>query len=196
MNKKQPLIPKKQKVTESARDQVRRFGDILNENSMRNQLDPEQYSSAQQYIQVLERAGVPALIEAMNDRHSHNGMFPSGWAWNEWDDDPGYPAILAQALIKSEANESVTDLGNMYYSRSKLSKEAADIFRKDALTNPLTKELMVEHGLLNLGDLVKKEPQFMKKLLLTFSPQELESFKQAEEGYGGGTDKMFAFLGL
>jgi hypothetical protein len=196
MNKKQPLIPKK-KVTESARDQLTRFGDILNEDSNLNQLNPENYSSAQEYIQVLERAGVATVTEAMNSRSSSNGMFPSGWSYNDWDEP--YPAILAQALVKSEANESVTDVCNMYYGSSKLSKEAANIFRQDALTNPLTKELMTEHGLINMGVLVRAEPQFMKKLFLTFSPQELQAFKQAEDGMtgdGAGMDKMLAQLGL
>ena len=39
MNTKKPLIPKKS-VTESATTEIRRFGNILNENSNRNKLDP------------------------------------------------------------------------------------------------------------------------------------------------------------
>ena len=182
-NKREPLI-KKQKMAETNVDQLHR-------------LAPEEYSEAVEYMRVLEQTDVNEIIAVMNDRGSSNAMFPSGWKWTDWGENTPYPAKLAAALVKSQANESVTDLGNVYYGRRDLSPEAMEIFRQDAITNPLTKELMTEHGLLNLGDMVHKEPETMKKIFLTFSPQELQQFIEAEEQMSGGDMKgLLSQLGL
>ena len=188
-------INKKNKVNESGVGSLRGFADILNENSILHKLNPEEYGSGEEYMRVLDQIDVQQIAQVMDNRGSSNAMFPSGWEWNDW--GMPYPAKLAQALVMTDAKESVTDLGNVYYGRRKLSKEAMDIFRQDALRDPQTKALMTEHGLLNMGDLVKAEPQFMKKLFLTFSPEELQAFITAEEGYSGGDMKsMLKQIGL
>lgn len=199
MSKKpEPLITKKKKqIVESHVDSIRRFSSILNESSALNRLNPEDYESAEEYLRVVDQTDLSEIVNVMNSRAASTAMFPSGWNWTPWGEEVGYPAKLAAALVRSEQHESVTDLGNVYYNRRNMSKEAMDIFRKDAISNPGTKELMTEFGLLNLGDLIKKEPETMRKIFLTFSPDELEAFKEAEEGLSGGNmDAMLAQIGI
>lgn len=59
-------------------------------------------------------------------------LVPSGWP----SAGPGYPALLARALNASRSAEPLSDIGNIYYSRRNVSKEAVLEFEKALYADP------------------------------------------------------------
>ncbi len=159
-------------------------------------LQLDDYGSIEEYLQVLEATPVETITAYMNKHESSSsGIFPSQWEYTlddlGWDSVP-YPGKLAEALVMSNANESISDLGNLYYSRRDYSDEAIEIFRQDSLKTG--KDNMMEFGLNNAWELVDEEPELMAKIILTMTPQELEKWKEAEENYGPGADDVEAAI--
>lgn len=73
------------------------------------------------------------ITKAINNfRTTPNWLLPSGWPMA----GPGYPALLARALNASEAAEPLSDIGNIYYSKRNISKEAILEFEKALYADP------------------------------------------------------------
>ena len=192
------MSQKKPVIKESDTEVLRKYSNILNESVALE--DPESYKSWNQFKAVLAATPIPKIVNIMNKHPAPVGLFPSGWGWSTeeaWGSKVPYPAKLAEALVKSNANESFTDLANIYYGGRKYTPMATAIFRRDAIANG--KNILIQYGLGNGYELVKHEPETMKKIFLTMTPAELERFKQAEDNYGPGRDeidKLFRAVGI
>lgn len=106
-------------------------------------------------------------------------LFPSGWAYTCT--DAPYPAKLAQILVASKAQESVTDLANSFYNKKrKMEPEAMQVFLKSVLSlkpNALAQQLSGGEAT-NVADLpgsnlcngleifAKNQPAMLKQILM------------------------------
>lgn len=196
----------KKPLSESDSQILRKYANILNESEITEapkaqSLNPEDYGSWKEYAAVLKMTPTQVISKYM-DNYKTGGqtiIFPSRWLDGTedlgWGNIP-YPGKLAEALVNSAQNESITDLGNIYYNHRNYSPEATSIFRQDALRTG--KNLLCEFGMVNLLGLVKAEPKLMKQIILTMSPQEFKQFEEATDSYDGmGTlDNLLRGLGI
>ena len=126
----------------------------------------------------IDEFSVDELTQIMNqidNGRSHDySLFPSGW-----DDDTygPYPKKLAQALVDTNAEESVFDLYNIFYGRRLISDDAIKVFKQAVLTTKSQRNL---RSLVNLSvdsddlfnvldELFKHWPVFTSKLLTLMS---------------------------
>ena len=102
-----------------------------------------------------------------------------------------YPAKLTDILIKSSANESLTDLANTFYTKSrKLDAASVKLLQQDVLSKG-RKALLIATGGSDFSDLppingmnlmCQKQPAFCKKLFLLLSQKDLDQLTQGEYG--------------
>lgn len=84
------------------------------------------------FLKYLEDVDQSLLETAMSNNNTTSILFPSGWHCF-FDKKVPYPGKLAQALVKSRAAESITDITNVYYAGRSITKEAYQIFLKDVI---------------------------------------------------------------
>lgn len=95
------------------------------------------YKNFDAFIAALDKASAGDVLKLMEDRSAPHAylLYPSGW-WDFVTDfakgsNTAYPGALAKALVGGKDEESLTDLLNVYYSRSNrrtLTPEALKIF--------------------------------------------------------------------
>lgn len=153
--------------------------------------DLEGYGSFEEFEKAMKSIGAKQIAKAM-DKGLPYGYFPSEWKWaskDAWGKEIPYPGILAKALVQSSASESITDLANIYYAGRKLSKEAIEIFKADALKHKgtigdgykLSDMLSDSEGLNNLADLATGDAAFFKKwIMVSASDDDIEKIKKYE----------------
>lgn len=104
-----------------------------------------------------------------------NSLYPSGWPSESLG---AYPGKLAEALVKTRDSESLTDIFNIFYAQRDLSKEAVDVFMKDAIEDPMgqTKQIISscqadDEDLLvdMLEEISQKYPQFIEQMKHRFN---------------------------
>ena len=98
-----------------------------------------------------------------------------------------YPGFLAEILVKSSAEESLTDLSNAFYSRSrKLSPEALEVFQQKVLANPKKQLLKLSGAYPNGFDkMTKAMPDFVKKLLLALPKKDFAQLLESDPRWEG-----------
>lgn len=121
----------------------------------------------------LDELTVDELVKIMENhlkiKDLDHTLYPSQWPS---EDLGAYPAKLAEALVKTSDNESITDLFNIFYAHRDLSNEAVDVFMKDVLEDPKA----VTQGMIDrsqewdpeyvpdmLNEIAKKYPQFVEQ---------------------------------
>lgn len=102
-----------------------------------------------------------------------NSLYPSEWPSESLG---AYPGKLAEALVKTWDSESLTDIFNIFYAHRDLSKEAVDVFMKDAIDDPMghTKQIISncqDEDLLvdMLEEISQKYPQFIEQVKHRFN---------------------------
>lgn len=97
-----------------------------------------------------------------------NSLYPSGWPADLFGP---YPAKLAEALVLTEDNESLTDLFNIFYAHRQISEKAAHVFMKDVIDDPTgankqlianSKDFDADYVTDMLDDIAAKYPQFVE----------------------------------
>lgn len=130
----------------------------------------------------LEDLTVDELVQIMNTQHdSWNSLYPSGW-----DIELGeYPAKLAEALVKSNAKESLTDIYNVFYSHRALAEGAIDVLKEDTLNDFDTTMHIVEEiadaEVLDemLNTIAERYPEFVEELKTKIKEEDPEIFEEA-----------------
>ncbi len=173
--------------------------DALRSSGGKKSLDPEDYRTYPKFISALNKVSVDDLAEIINSGEAPWAFFPSGWgdAMEHFGKKVPYPGRLAEALILSKDNESLTDIANVYYARHRnLSPEAIEIFREDAVRTG--KRSLCDYGISGSVDqLFEEEPEIIKQIILTMNPDELEQFRKAQIDYGyESAEEVLAKLGL
>jgi len=135
----------------------------------------------------------------MNSNSAPISWFPSGWGTPSYQ-NALYPGILAQALVKSQANESLTDLTNIYYASHRYSPEAIKIFQKDVLANssePI--DWITTGGNLpsDFIDLAQNQTSFVKSLLMLMNNKQLSDHKRAiQNRFPSDAAPYFKLMGI
>lgn len=130
----------------------------------------------------LEDLTVDELVQIMNTQHDRrNSLYPSGW-----DIELGeYPAKLAEALVKSNAKESLTDIYNVFYSHRALTDGAIDVLKEDTLNDFDTTMDIVEEvadaEVLDemLNTIAERYPEFVEQLKTKIKEKDPEIFEEA-----------------
>ena len=130
--------------------------------------------SEEEFVAYLEEMGVKKVTEGLDDGEM--------WDWfpSEYEDASGgepYPTILAEALIASQSNESITDVANIYYKDRKMTPKAKKLFMKDALSAPGSslKFIQVSEPQM-VWDFFKKHTKLAKKIFLQAPKNGLKEF--------------------
>lgn len=119
----------------------------------------------------IDEFSVDELTQIMNNRRSYDySLFPSGW---DSDTYGPYPKKLAQALVDTNAEESVFDLYNIFYGGRSISEDAIKVFKQAVLATKSQRNLrslvnltVDSDDLFNvLNELFKHWPVFTSKLL-------------------------------
>lgn len=130
----------------------------------------------------LEDLTVDELVQIMNTQHDGwNSLYPSGW-----DIELGeYPVKLAEALVKSNAKESLTDIYNIFYSHRALTEGAIDVLKEDTLNDFDTTMHIVEEvadaEVLDemLNTIAERYPEFVEQLKTKIKEKDPEIFEEA-----------------
>lgn len=115
----------------------------------------------------LDNLTVDEIVNIMNTQEDRwNSLYPSGW-----DIELGeYPVKLAEALVKSNGKESLTDIYNVFYRHEELPEAVVDVFKKDALddiknTLDIMDDLADAEVLTDfLDEIAKNYPEFVEQL--------------------------------
>lgn len=130
----------------------------------------------------LDDLTVDQIVEIMNTQEDRsNSLYPSGW-----DTELGeYPVKLAEALVKSNAKESLTDIYNVFYRHEELPEAVVDVFKKDALdhiddtldimSDLADTEILIEF----LDEIAKNYPEFVEQLKAKAKEKDPEIFEEA-----------------
>lgn len=130
----------------------------------------------------LEDLTVDELVQIMNTQNDGlNSLYPSGW-----DTELGaYPVKLAEALVKSNGKESLTDIYNIFYRHEELPEAVVDVFKKDALDD-IDNTMIIISGLYNtdiltdfLHEIAQGYPEFVEELKTKIKEKDPEIFEEA-----------------
>lgn len=170
------------------KESIRSDLDALNEidTFADDELSAEHFNSPEEFMNAVKKIPFDKLVALMGRYSGYEaGFHPS--TWDAVFKDIPYPGYLAQALVKSESAESVTDLGNVYYYSRKLSKEAHDIFAAHASSTDTTLQQLA--GTLPVEDIkvdarltgiMKNEPGLWEDIMSAqLSDQQYRELKQA-----------------
>jgi len=153
-----------------------------------------------QYAQIINGSSVVELTKAMNKNHKpfkqleYTLLFPSGF--DMIFEGKSYPGKLAAALVKSKANESLSDLTNAFYSGRKLSPQAEKIFTQDVLKNPWKaidpyENKEVDEFITNgFGEWAKHNPKIFKLMLMKLKPNQLDLLNKGIVSMDGEKSKV------
>lgn len=188
----------------SSAEELKKLAENLN-SSLHKQADifgdekDFEFATYKDLVDYLENLGVNEIARMMNDYLAPRSWFPSGWGAFSYQ-NAAYPKILAQALVKSSAKESLTDLTNIYYARHTLSPEAMEVFEKDVLANSsepldwLTDEQYMPNGFIECAG---NETSFIKSVLMLMSNKQLNAHKNAVQArYPRDAAKYFTLMGI
>ena len=101
-------------------------------------------------------------------KNMDNSLYPSEWPADKFGP---YPAKLAEALVLTKDNESLTDLFNIFYAHRQISEKAAHVFMKDVIDDPTgankqlianSKDFDADYVTDMLDDIASKYPQFVE----------------------------------
>jgi len=152
-------------------------------------MEEDDFSDKDEVIAYLTALGKDNIVKMMNKYPNPYWMFPSQWPSSEWGP---YPGLLAEALVASSENESVTDLIHVYYSNRNLSPEAIEIFKNNILGDKFTSiDMLTQMGGDYVAILLENEPALFKQILLEISDTQLSSLRQGIIDTYPGAENLF-----
>ena len=120
-------------------------------------------------LSVEELIKIPGIgLVKAEFKNMDNSLYPSEWPADKFGP---YPAKLAEALVLTEDNESLTDLFNIFYAHRQISEKAAHVFMKDVIDDPTgankqlianSKDFDADYVTDMLDDIAAKYPQFVE----------------------------------